>query len=326
MRAYEDFEPGSRESYGTVSVGEAEMVAFAKDFDPQPMHLDATSAQASRVGGLIASGWFTCARNQRLITDHLIAHSAWLGSPGTANLKWLAPVRPGDHLTGTMEVLGRHAAATPDRGLVALRLTLVNQDQIPILAQESLACFARRAPGTPDDAPPPPALPDEAYSTTLTPAGMPPGTIETFIPGSIIRFGSHTFSQAEMRAFALAHDPQPIHLDEDAARAAGHRALVASPWHTTAVWMGEVIRYWQRVEQAGHTLPKRGPGFGFTDLRWLRPVLADDTLTYHARILEARRSASKPGWGILSQRNYAINQNGEAVFAFTGSVLWGARE
>ncbi|MCA1951699.1 MAG: MaoC family dehydratase [Hyphomicrobiales bacterium] len=329
MRAFEDFAPGTRESYGVAVIEAGEMLAFAREFDPQPMHLDADSEQARLMGGLIASGWFTAARNMRLMADHFILRSTGLGSPGVSSLKWLAPVRAGDRLSGTMEVLGRRASASkPDRGFVEFRFDLVNQDGVRVLEQINLIMFGRRDPGTPEAAsegsriPPPPA---EAFTATPTPGAERPGMIEDIAPGTVLRFGEYAFTREAMLRFATAYDPQPFHLDEAAGRASHFGGLSASGWHTAAAWMGTVIRFWQQAEAGGHRLPRRGPGFGFTDLVWRRPVLLGDTLTYYARILEARRSASKPGWGILTQRNYALNQRGEAVFAFTGSVLWEAR-
>jgi acyl dehydratase len=329
MRYFEDFEPGSREGYGHVVIEAAEMDAFAREFDPQPMHLDAASAQAALMGGLIASGWYTCSRNMRMMAEHFILKSSGMGSPGVSSLKWLAPVRAGDRLSGTMEVLGRRASTTkPDRGFVDFRFTLANQAGQSVLEQVNLIMFARRDPGAPDPlssgsaVPPPPV---ETFTADPTPGSDHPGFIEDIAPGTVIRFGSYDFTPEAMLRFARAYDPQEFHLSEAAGRASHFGGLSASGWHTASAWMGTVIRFWQRIEAEGHRLPARGPGFGFTDLIWKRPVLAGDRLTYFARVLDARRSASRPGWGILSQRNYALNQRGEAVFAFTGAVMWQAR-
>lgn len=330
FRHFEDFIPGSIENYGSMLIDEASMLDFAREFDPQPMHLDAASEQAARVGGLIASGWFTCARNMRMMADHFILSSSGLGSPGVSSLKWLAPVRAGDRLSGRMEVLSRKVSRSkPDRGFVNFRFELRNQLGLPVLEQINLIMFARRDPhsAASGDAAPGPAIPPpqpEAFSPETTANANVGGYIEDIPVGRIIRFGTHAFDPATMIRFAERFDPQAFHLSEEAGRASHFGGLSASGWHTTSVWMGVVIRYWQGLE-AKMPLPKRGPGFGFSDLVWKRPVLAGDRLTYYARVLDARRSASKPGWGILTQRNYALNQRGEAVFAFTGAVLWEAR-
>lgn len=324
---FEDFVPGSREAYGVLTMDEADMLAFAREFDPQPMHLDGGSEQASRMGGLIASGWHTCSANMRLMADHFILTSSGMGSPGVSSLKWLAPVRPGDRLSGTMAVLEKRASTTrPDRGFVNFRFELTNQNGEPVLEQINLIMFALRKPGaTVAPASTTPGLvrpPKEPFSDTLSAASL--GYVEDIMPGTVLRFGTHDFAPDAMIHFARRYDPQVFHLSEEAGKASHFGGLSASGWHTASAWMRTVIDFWHAREAEG-PLPKRGPGFGFSDLVWLKPVLAGDRLTYFARILEARRSASKPGWGIVTQRNYAINQKGVPVFAFTGSVLWETR-
>ncbi len=325
MRCFEDFEVGTSEAYGSMTIREDEMLAFAAEFDPQPMHLDPNSEQAARMGGVIASGWYTCSANMRLMADAFILGSAGLGSPGVSSLKWATPVRAGDRLTGQMHILDRKPSASkPDRGFVQYRFELHNQHGELALEQTNLIMMGRRQPGTIEPVsstivrPPP-----EVFETVANVERF--GPVEDIQPGMIVRFGEYTFIPEAMVRFAERYDPQAFHLSEEAGRNSHFGGLSASGWQTASAWMGTVIRFWQTREQEG-PLPKRGPGFGFTDLQWIRPVLAGDVLTYYARILEARPSRSKPGWGIITQRNYAINQRGVPVFAFTGAVLWGTRE
>ena len=325
MRYFEDFDVGTSEAYGTTRVDEAAMLDFAREFDPQPMHLDAASDQARRVGGIIASGWLTCALNMRMIADHFLLKSAGLGSPGVSSVKWLFPVRAGDTLTGQMRIEGKRVSASkPDRGFVDFRFELVNQSGQRVLEQVNLIMFTLRNPGTPrsEAALTIPRPAEEAFTSEAT-AGAA-GFVEDIIVGSVRKFGTYTFTPETMIHFAKRFDPQPFHLSEAAGKATHFGGLSASGWHTSAAWMRTVIDFWQAREAEG-PLPKRGPGFGFSDLIWKKPVLAGDSLTYFAQILDARRSASKPGWGIVTQRNYALNQHGVPVFAFTGAVLWEAR-
>lgn len=325
MRYFEDFEVGTSEGYGSITIREDEMLAFAAEFDPQPMHLDPGSEQAARVGGLIASGWYTCSANMRLMADHFILNSAGMGSPGVSNLKWAAPVRAGDHLTGRMHILDRKPSVSkPDRGFVQYRFDLHNQHGELVLEQTNLIMMGRREPGMAPAEPSSIARPaPEEFAPAANVERL--GPIEDIRPGMILKFGTYAFTPDVMVKFARRYDPQAFHLSEEAGRNSHFGGLSASGWHTGSAWMGTVIRFWQDREKEA-PLPKRGPGFGFTDLQWIRPVLAGDVLTYYARIVEARVSKSKPGWGIVIQRNYAINQKGIPVFAFTGSVLWGARE
>jgi acyl dehydratase len=325
MRYFEDFVVGTSEPYGTLTIDEDEMLAFAGEFDPQPMHLDATSEQARRMGGVLASGWFTASANMRLMADHFIVKSAGMGSPGVSSLKWLQPVRAGDRLTGTMTILDRKPSSSkPDRGFVSFRFDLVNQAGKPVLEQENLIMYARREPAAPvDTLPSAIARPaEESFSVVVTAKRY--DFIDDIRPGSILRYGTYTFTPENMIRFARRFDPQAFHLSEEAGKASHFGGLSASGWHTASAWMHTVIRYWQ-ARDAEVPLTKRGPGFGFTDLVWRKPVLAGDTLTYFSRVVEARRSASRPGWGILTQRNYALNQHGIPVFAFTGAVLMEAR-
>ena len=119
---FEDLRPGDRFDLGSVEVDEEEMLAFARRFDPQPFHLDSDAAARSTFGGIIASGWFTASLFMRLYVDRVLADSTSQGSPGLSELRWLAPVRAGDLLSGRLTVLESARSATrPGRGTVVLR-------------------------------------------------------------------------------------------------------------------------------------------------------------------------------------------------------------
>ena len=142
---FEDFEPGQVYELGSKVVSEDEIVAFARQFDPQPFHLDTEAAKDSVFGGLIASGWHTGAMWMRLYVDSLLDGSAAMGSPGIEELRWLAPVRPGDTLTGRLTVLETTPSATrPDRGTVRIRGEMLNQDGVTVMAMTSRGHFGRR--------------------------------------------------------------------------------------------------------------------------------------------------------------------------------------
>lgn len=147
--------------------------------------------------------------------------------------------------------------------------------------------------------------------------------------GEVFDLGDYRFDAAEIKAFAALYDPQPFHLDEEAARASHFGALCASGWHTAAVWMKLVITHHQRASSdalaEGRIPAQLGPSPGFTDLKWIRPVYAGDRLRYRAEITKLTRSASKPDWGIVSMHSTADNQNGIRVFEFQGVVFWGGR-
>ena len=128
-RWFEDYVPGSVNETGTIRVSEHEIVAFARQFDPQPFHLDRDAAEKSNFGGLIASGWHTASMTMRLLVDYYLSEVSSLGSPGIDELRWLLPVRPGDELTARVTVLDtRRSDSRPDRGIVRSRTETLNQN------------------------------------------------------------------------------------------------------------------------------------------------------------------------------------------------------
>ena len=141
---FEDFAPGQVYELGTRLVTESEIVAFAREWDPQPFHIDPEAAKSSVFGGLIASGWQTGAIWMRMYVDTMLG-SAARGSPGIEELRWLAPVRPGDTLSGSLTVLDTTASERdPTRGTVRIRAELVNQNGVTVMAMTSRGHFGRR--------------------------------------------------------------------------------------------------------------------------------------------------------------------------------------
>lgn len=126
--AFEDFAVGKRFDLGRKKVTAEEIVAFASEFDPQPMHLDEEAGKASMLGGLAASGWHTCAMFMRMMYDSYLRDSTSQGSPGLDYVRWMKPVLAGDVLTGHSEVVAARASASrPQLGIVTMRHELFNQ-------------------------------------------------------------------------------------------------------------------------------------------------------------------------------------------------------
>jgi len=116
---FEDYLLGTTYECGSVSIDRASIVAFAKEFDPQPLHVDPVAAAAGPYGGLIASGWHTAALVMRLLVENYLAAESSLGSVGLDELRWPNPVRPGDTLRVRATVVeSRRSASKPDRGIV----------------------------------------------------------------------------------------------------------------------------------------------------------------------------------------------------------------
>jgi acyl dehydratase len=116
---FDDYALGSTYECGSVSIDQASIVAFAKEFDPQPFHVDPVAAAAGPYGGLIASGWHTSALVMRLLVENYLAAESSLGSAGLDELRWPYPVRPGDTLRVRATVVeSRRSLSKPDRGIV----------------------------------------------------------------------------------------------------------------------------------------------------------------------------------------------------------------
>jgi len=149
QRWFDDFAVGERFEFGAYTVGEQEIVDFARRYDPQPFHLDEAAARASHFGGLVASGWMTAAVLMRLLCDHFIPRESSMGSPGIDELRWLEPVRPGDVLRVRTEVLEcRASRSKPDRGVLRCRHELINQHGRVVATLVGLGMYRRRpAPG-----------------------------------------------------------------------------------------------------------------------------------------------------------------------------------
>jgi len=139
---FADFEAGQVLRYGPASVAEADIVSFARRYDPQWFHVDVERAKAGRWQGLIASGWQTCGIAMRLAVEGALRDSESFGSPGLDYLKWLAPVRPDDSLTLVANVLEvRRSERQPTLGIVRWRWSLVNQDEAPVLELVATSLF-----------------------------------------------------------------------------------------------------------------------------------------------------------------------------------------
>lgn len=137
--------------------------------------------------------------------------------------------------------------------------------------------------------------------------------------------GSYTFTAEAIRKFATLYDPQRFHLDEEAGRQSLFGGLAASGWHVGSVCMKMLVADAQRqareASARGEKVAVWGPSPGFRDLRWIRPVLADDTITFSTGIESKRLSDSRPGWGILQAVSRGVNQRGEEVYSICATAF-----
>ncbi len=142
---FEDMVVGETIEVGTRTVTEAEILAFATAFDPQPFHVDPEAAAKSIYGGIIASGWHTCSMMMRMMVDNFLKDAASLGSPGVDEVRWLKPVRAGDTLSvSTRATSATPSSSKPDRGVVATEWRAINQHGEMVATVKGMGMFARR--------------------------------------------------------------------------------------------------------------------------------------------------------------------------------------
>ena len=331
MLHFEDFALGATARSRSITVSQDELVAFASRYDAQDFHVDPQAASASFIGRLIGSGWHSCALLMRLIAEDFLLDSTGMGAPGIDEVKWLRPLLPGQTVSARRTVLETKASRSrPDMGLVRFKLELLDQDDQAILLQTNWIMFGRKGSGA---GPQPrgdwlahepryePPLSESPLEVPAEPA-EPTRFFEELEIGRRHELGSFVFTAEEIVAFARSFDPQPFHMDEAAARASLFGRLAASGWHTAAVWMAAMVAHRKRQIAATTGRPARlGPSPGFRNLRWSKPVLAGDRITYVSEIADKRPSASRPDWGLFFHRNTGVNQHGEEVFSFDGCVF-----
>lgn len=144
MKYFEDVKVGDVTRFGRYEVTREEIVEYARQFDPQPFHLDEEAARASMYGGLIASGWHTAAMLMRMVCDNMIPLSATMGAMGFDDLKWLRPVRPGDVLSAESEIREKVEGKRPDRAMVKVESRVLNQRGEVVMSLVSLVIYLRR--------------------------------------------------------------------------------------------------------------------------------------------------------------------------------------
>jgi len=146
---WEDFKPGAVAEYGPRLVTREEIVAFAAEFDPQPMHLDEAAASATLLGGLGASGWHICCLLMRMISDGYLLDSSSMGAPGVEEVRWLAPLRPGAQIkirTTVMET--RASKSRPDMGLTKFLFEMFDAAGTRLMTMTTTQMVGRRHPET----------------------------------------------------------------------------------------------------------------------------------------------------------------------------------
>lgn len=147
QRYFEDYVPGAVVTYGPVEVSAEEIIDFARRYDPQEFHVDPVRAAAGPFGGLVASGWHTAAMMMRVLVDRYLSRVASLGSPGVDELRWLAPVRPGERLWVRIAVIeARRSRSKPDRGMVRSLIEVCNEPGDVLMTVKAMTLMLCRNP------------------------------------------------------------------------------------------------------------------------------------------------------------------------------------
>jgi acyl dehydratase len=145
VKYYEDFAVGERTDLGSHTMTSDEMLVYARRYDPQPFHVDPEAARRSIFGGLIASGWHTCAVLMRLSVEDLRrTPAAAIGSPGIDSVRWLRPVRAGDTLSATTEIVETWPSRSKPMGFVRRRSEMTNQHGDVVLRLVGISMYQRR--------------------------------------------------------------------------------------------------------------------------------------------------------------------------------------
>lgn len=323
---FEDMVPGAVSTFGPTRVPRDEMIAFAREFDPQPFHLDEAAAAATPVRQLIASGWYTSGLQMRMLCEGWLTRASILGGLGIDELRWLRPVVAGDLLTLRQTVLDtRISGSRPDRGVVRLAMELANARGETVMTVVHVVLMGLRGAATPAPPVPPPLPPEPPELCPAEDTARAPRDYDDVEIGRGVDLGAYTFTPERIVAFARLYDPQDFHLDPQAARTGPFGGLAASGWHTASAWMGRLAHRLDRLRETGGP-PRIGVSPGYRDLRWLRPVYAGETIRFASEPIAKRPLASRPGWGLVSSRNSGWNGRGEKVFAFEGSAFWALRD
>jgi acyl dehydratase len=144
---------------------------------------------------------------------------------------------------------------------------------------------------------------------------------EFFEIGVVTPLGSHTFDAEGIKAFARKYDPQPFHTDEDAAKKSVFGGLCASGWQTAATWMKRNLATPGERWAGTGPAPEFGPSPGITDLKWLKPVYAGETVSFSRTALSHRAMGSRPGWHLLTVHAEGVDSTGDKVIEFDSAVL-----
>lgn len=316
---FEDFAGGRCFALGSCEVGRDDIVRFARRYDPQPFHIDEQAAQATLLKGLAASGWHTSALLMRLLSNALLSRARYAGLLGIEEIRWLAPVRPGDRLTGRAICLGqRTTAPRPDLGVADLRCEAYNERGQRVMWWRAHVALGRRCGGDRLGG----GMPGRITASRIArrPAQHGVKFFEDITIGDEIALGCGRLTTRDIATFRREFDPLATH-----PAAAGDGPACASLWHIAAVWMQKLLAYYageaQELRARGEAVPALGPSPGIRDMCWHSPVHAGDVLEFSTWAERRLELPPLSRWGLLVGGAEARNERGEVVVSFYANLL-----
>ena len=298
MRAFEDFVVGETIDYGQHTVNADEIVAFAETYDPQPIHRDPDAVETAEAGGLVASGWHVAVTFMRLMADAMLLE---FDQHGLAR-----------HRDTGLDQAGaprRHHPRPLDRARQA-RLGEPAGDGTGALPPRGAR--RRRRDGDGDG--------EFHHVRKAHGSGIVSAALAMLAVGERHDFGAYEFTAERIKDFARRYDPQPFHMDEEAAKASAFGGLIASGWHTTLMAVRLQADYFAARAARGEAVPRFGRSPGIEMLRWMKPVYAGDRIVYSGTVSAMRPSSERPGWGLVTIDYVGVNQTGAPVFVMTGHL------
>jgi acyl dehydratase len=297
---FEDFPVGKTFEFGRYEISAAQIDSYAAEFNPDAMR------------GEAAPSLQLCALLMRMNFDGWMSTTTACGAPGVDEVRWFEPVHGGNVLRCRVSVLkARISQSKPELGFVQFRHDLINDLGRLAITQTNYVMFTRRDhAGRGSDRP--------KQSNAFVPAAAAPAA-SSIMPmvwteqllGRPIEVGTTEFTSKDVVAFARIYDPQSFHVDEIAAKSGPFGALAASGWHTASAWMNAYV---QTSYRSG-AIP--GRLVSITDLRWLRPTYAGDTILWDFTPIDITDGAAGT---MVTCRNGGTNQHGVRVFDFTATM------
>jgi acyl dehydratase len=322
---WEDFTAGDAADFGEAIVSVKDIIAFALEFDPDPAHL----GKAPDDTDFTASDWHSCALLMRMMCNDYLKNAAGIGAPGVEHVRWFGSVRPGDVLHARRTPIEtRVSKSRPEVGIVRMYQEVFNQDGEIVLTWLPIQLYERRDPA----AEPPPSASSPGPESMKRAMRKPPtvltddlrkpvGVFEDSEIGATFDLGSHVFFKDEMLNYARRFNPQYFHADEDAARASLYGGLIASGWHTGAVWNRHLVTHRQNLADDTRAGFDRRPAtilsIAVVDMKWSGPVRPGDALAFRTTVTGTSELPEFPQWGLVESFDEGINQRGETVFCLT---------